>query len=361
MKVKNNNFLRAKNLFTNLFILMALSVCCSYDAYAQKWTSARPDGHAPIGVMGEHTHSAGEFMLSYRYMFMNMDGMRIGTNRVSNQRVLEDFMVTPTDMDMQMHMFGLMYAPTDFITLMGMIPYVKKSMNHLTRMGVRFKTESEGLGDIKLTGLIKIFDAHNQRVHLNAGISFPTGSIDKKDNTPAGPNQQLPYPMQLGSGTVDLLPGITYLGQHSMVSWGAQVSGTIRLGENDRDYSLGNRFDATAWGAWDWFNWVSTSARMDWQSWGNIDRADPALNPAMVPTADPDLQGGDRLDLLFGLNFYVPEGPALIKGQRLAVEFGFPVYQDLNGPQLETDWVLWLGWQYAWSFKKHSENDRGHH
>jgi hypothetical protein len=361
MKKINNIFLRVESFFTKLFIVSVLSVGFSHHGYAQKWTPARPDGFAPIGVMGEHTHHAGGFMLSYRYMFMNMDGMRIGTNSVSNQRVLEDFMVTPTDMDMQMHMFGLMFAPTDSITLMGMVPYVKKSMNHLTRMGVRFKTESEGLGDINFTGLIKVFDAHYQRIHLNAGINFPTGSIDKRDDTPAGQNQLLPYPMQLGSGTVDLLPGITYLGQHRTVSWGAQVSGTIRVGENDRDYSLGNRFDATAWGAWDWFNWVSTSARMDGQSWDNIDGADPALNPALVPTADPNLQGGNRLDLLFGLNFYVPEGPRLIKGQRLAVEFGFPVYQDLDGPQLETGWVLWLGWQYAWSFEKHKEGHHNHH
>ena len=178
----------------------------STQTFSEKWNGGRPDGHAPIGVMGDHTHGAGEFMFSYRYMLMDMDGNRIGTNRVSNQRVLEDFPVTPTDMQTQMHMFGLMYAPTDYVTLWGMIPYVKKEMNHLTRMGVRFRTESEGLGDIKFGGLIKIFDNYSQRVHLNAGMSFPTGSIDKKDGTPAGPNQQLPYPMQLGSGTFDLLP-----------------------------------------------------------------------------------------------------------------------------------------------------------
>jgi hypothetical protein len=304
---------------------------------------------SPIGVMGGHTHHAGGLMLSYRYMYMSMNGNRIGTNRVSNQRVLQDFMVTPTDMDTKMHMFGLMYAPTDYITLMGMIPYVKKSMNHLTRAGVRFKTESEGLGDINFTGLIKIFDDHNQSIHLNAGMSFPTGSIDEKDRTPMGPNQQLPYPMQLGSGTFDLLPGITYLGQHNYISWGSQVSGTIRLGENDRDYTLGDALDITAWGAWDWYNWVSASTRLDWQFGGNIDGADPALNPAVVPTADPNLRGGNRLDMLFGVNFYVPEGPPLIKGQKLAIEFGFPIYQDLDGPQLETDWVLTLGWQYAFT------------
>ena len=30
---------------------------------------------------------------------------------------------------------------------------------------------------------------------------------------------------------------------------------------------------------------------------------------------------------------------------RLAFEGGAPVYQDLNGPQLETDWIMTFGWQ----------------
>ncbi|NBD18196.1 MAG: hypothetical protein GVY04_19270 [Cyanobacteria bacterium] len=37
-----------------------------------QWTSGRPDGHAPIGVMGDHVHGQGEWMLSYRYMFILM-------------------------------------------------------------------------------------------------------------------------------------------------------------------------------------------------------------------------------------------------------------------------------------------------
>jgi len=36
---------------------------------------------------------------------------------------------------------------------------------------------------------------------------------NERDDTPAGSNQKLPYPMQLGSGTIDLLPAIIYIGQ----------------------------------------------------------------------------------------------------------------------------------------------------
>ncbi len=40
------------------------------------YDSSRSDSHAPIGVMGDHTHAAGEVMVGVRYMFMEMDGMR---------------------------------------------------------------------------------------------------------------------------------------------------------------------------------------------------------------------------------------------------------------------------------------------
>ncbi|NOR42674.1 MAG: hypothetical protein GQ572_04995, partial [Gammaproteobacteria bacterium] len=42
----------------------------------------RPDSHAPIGVSGDHLMRDGEFMLTYRYMSMDMEGNRTGTDRV---------------------------------------------------------------------------------------------------------------------------------------------------------------------------------------------------------------------------------------------------------------------------------------
>ncbi len=117
-----------------------------------------PDDHAPIQVMGDHTHKAGEWMTSYRYGFMKMDGNRNGTDNLSTAEVLSDFMVAPVDMTMQMHMFGLMYWITDRLTMMGMGSYVRKSMNHVNRMNTKFEVETQGLGDIKLLGLLNIYD-----------------------------------------------------------------------------------------------------------------------------------------------------------------------------------------------------------
>jgi murein DD-endopeptidase MepM/ murein hydrolase activator NlpD len=91
--------------------------------------------------------------------------------------------------------------------------------------------------------------------------------------------------------------------------------------------------------------WLSLSGRVDAERWGNIDGRDKTLDPTDEPTKDVSAQGGRRLDLVGGLNVYIPRGP--FKGQRFAVEVGAPVYQSLNGPQLQTDWFARAGWQWA--------------
>ena len=181
------------------------------------------------------------------------------------------------------------------------------------------------------------------RVILNSALSIPFGDIDERDDTPAAAQAQLPYPMQLGSGTVDFKPGLTYLGQSENWSWGAQGIGTFRIGRNSNDYSLGDRFESTAWLALEISKNLSASFRSAWSVWNNIDGADPLLNPNVVPTADPLLRGGRRVDLGAGLNFLFTDGP--LKAFRLAGEFLFPVYENLDGPQLETEWNATFGIQ----------------
>ena len=131
--------------------------------------------------------------------------------------------IVPTAMSMQTHMFHAMYAPTDWLTLMVMGMYIEKEMDHITYMGGRgttrrasFKVKTDGIGDSSFSGLIRLHDDGIHRFHLNAGVSFPTGSNSKTHEilTPLGtrPVVRVPYAMQTGSGTWDLLPGITYTG-----------------------------------------------------------------------------------------------------------------------------------------------------
>ena len=309
--------------------------------------SSTASSHAPLGVMADHMHNQGEWMVSYRFMQMDMDGNRIGSTRVTPRDIVGtgtnpgQFIVAPTSMPMDMHMFGLMYGLTDDITLMAMVNVLSNEMDHVIRNGRTFTTESSGLGDSSISAMIRLKSQGIHKFHLTLGASLPTGSTDERDDTPAMANAFLPYPMQLGSGTVDVLAGITYNARQGKFSWGSQANAAIRTGDNDEGYTLGDRVALTAWLARDLTDNLSLSGRVTYQDWGNIDGVNSVLNPRMVQTANTQLQGGSRTDVLIGMNYLFSNG------HRLAVEYGEAISQNLNGPQLETDSVFTIGWQKA--------------
>ena len=346
-----------KYIFSSI-ILIGVSSAFAQDV-------SRPDSHAPIGVMGDHTHKKGEFMFSYRFMSMPMEDNLVGSDDISTEEIATTISnrfsdvagqpptlrVVPENMTMNMHMIGAMYAPSDRLTLMGMTMVLSNSMDHTTYQGGMgttilggFTTESSGLGDTKITALYQLSDP----LHVNIGISIPTGSIEEEDQVlaPTGmePTLRLPYPMQLGSGTWDLLPALTYVNKGETFSWGGQLNAVLRLGENDNGFSYGNRMEITSWGSYLLNKWLSSSLRLSYSNLGAIDGIDPDI-VAPVQTANPDFHGGSRLDGLVGLNMIGQSG--FVKNQRLAVEFGIPLVQDLNGPQLQVSNMLTLGWQYA--------------
>jgi hypothetical protein len=297
-----------------------------------------------INVLGSHTHLRNQWMVAYRYMAMDMAGYRDGTRRVSNAAVLQRFPTLHTSMFMEMHMLEAMYAPSDRWTVMAMVPFMNMSMDHLMRDGSRFTTHSSGLGDFTLMSLYTLRGdprARGHRLLLNTGISFPTGSINQRDDTPVMRGQKLEYMMQTGSGTFDLMPGFTYLGESAHWAWGAQTLGTLRLGRNANDYRFGHRGRLTTWGSYKLTDWAAPSVRLDGQLWGNVRGMDPELNPLANPEANPRLQGGRRVDFLLGMHFFAPRGT--FKGTRLSIEGGVPIYQSLIGPQIETDWQINVG------------------
>src|ERR1043166_6843325 len=188
----------------------------------------------PVNVLGSHTHLKGGIMLGYRYMYMDMSHNQEGTRDVSLSDSLSRYPVVHTSMSMEMHMAELMYAPSDYVTVMSMIPYAENTMHHLMDTGERTTAYSSGVGDVSFMAMINVLGNPKTKGHrlvVNAGLTAPTGAIDAKSG-----GKQLEYNMQLGSGTWDFQPGLTYLGESESWSWGAQVLGTVRTGMNDHDY-----------------------------------------------------------------------------------------------------------------------------
>ena len=297
----------------------------------------------PVNVLGSHTHLKQGFMAGYRYMFMDMEDNLEGTRVASPSEVLKSYPVVHTRMTMEMHMVELMYAPSDSLTLMAMIPYDVKTMDHLFRDGTRNTDVSSGLGDVSFMGLVNLLgDPRGQghRLILNAGFTAPTGSIDEGEG-----GKRFEYEMQLGSGTFDLEPGLTYLGESDTFAWGAQVLGTVRLGSNDHDYRLGDAYRLSAWTQLKVTDWFGPSVRLDWHAWKTIHGADPTLDPTRNPAFDATKQAGERLDFLAGLNFYLGKGP--LKRNRFSLEGGVPLYQRLDGPNMGVNWLITVAWSYS--------------
>jgi len=311
-----------------------------------------------------HRHQQGHWMLEYRYMRMSMDGLRDGTESVDSRDISgalpgipptrdpdKLYMMAPVDMSMDMHMLMVMYGLTPRLSLMGMGTYLDNDMSmimHMPVMDMRGDMQTSGLGDSLLGAMYVLNDAWT--ASLSLGI--PTGSVDETVTTtmtgtdPMGgtvtttSTTRAPYPMQLGSGTWDLIPSATYAGSRDRMGWGAQASYTWRVGDNAEDYTLGDAVEVFGWLRYAANDRLMLSGKLRFLDRGNISGMDPAINPAMSPSADPDTQGGTRVDVTAGLNWFFGGVHSV------GVEFGVPVYQNLDGPQLETDWILSLTYQY---------------
>ena len=338
------------------FLFLSALLSLTSFAHNEPWTASRPDGHAPITVMGDHMHAMGEWMVSYRYMTMDMNGLLDGANDTSANAAATkyDFKMSmgggmpmvsaamlPKEMTMDMDMFGAMHAISDQWTLMCMLNYLDNEMT----MQNGDKMETSGLGDLKFGGLYDLARWEDgRRAHLSLGLSAPTGSIDEK----SGANI-VGYGMQLGSGTWDFHPAITYLGQTENYSYGAQLGGLLRIGDNDQGYTLGDRVDATVWGARKITDSLSASVKIDHTCQEEVEGSHKGISNMqrnMTPAKNPAHQGRDLTSVGLGLNYYFQSGS--LKGHRIAAEWETPIHQKVNGVQLELDSSWTLGWQYAW-------------
>lgn len=291
--------------------------------------------------MGHH-----RFMLRYRFGLMGMEGLRQGRSRISTAQVLEQFPVTPEQMSMQMHMVELMTMTDRRNMLMLMGSYKSLSMRHRTRMGTQFVTRSRGLGDLKLVWQHSPRGMMAPGTRYKLGLSLPTGSVSKRGRTPMNESAKLPYAMQLGSGTWDLILGAEREWGRGRTRWGVSLEGTIRTGRNSSGYRLGNELSAELWRRLPLSNKSELRLSLMANAWQDIRGSDPELNSDLVPTAGPHIQGGTWLGAGAQLTLVSRRGQGREEGLMLGIEL--PLYQNLHGPQLERDYRLTMSGFLRW-------------
>jgi len=308
----------------------------------------------PAGVMLGHVHAKGEWMLSYRYMNMAMQGIQQGISAISANHVYVNYLTVPVEMRMHMHMFMGMYGVSNRLTLMAMLNYNSNLMhmqmfgggaNHAHDHGASSAAEhhmnSMGIGDIKLYGIYAIINQTKHKLMLNTGVSLPTGSITMQgdaDGMASYIDKNLPYMMQLGSGTFDVLPGLTYLYHRRTSTFGAQCNANIHLGYNSVGYSLGNELSVSTWYAYRWLSFLSSSIRADFTATESIYGSDATLYYFNEPAANPNNYGGKRASFYIGSAWQPSSGK--LQNWQLAAEFGMPVYQYVNGIQSPSKYFI---------------------
>ena len=335
----------------------------------------------PAGLMFPQVHKSNDWMIDYMYMQMNMNKLYNGGNTVQRGDYLAGiefnptvgtipssqqstgavhnhngstststapdplpsyyiaslypnsyrYMSMPVSMKMDMTMISLMKNINDKLAVMFMIPYLNYSMQSISGNLEKSFMRTQGVGDISVSLAYKLVDKDAHTLNLQFGITIPTGSIDEKNLMPLMGKIKSPYNMQLGTGTYNTIPGFNYTYQKNKFTFGSQGQITLRNGKNDNGYRFGNRYELSVWTSYSLLDWLAPTIRITSLKWDNISGADSSLDPTMDPQNDPNRQGGIRIDLLAGFNFHFS---SLSEKLKAGLEFGRPVYQHLNGPQL---------------------------
>lgn len=312
-------------------------------AQAQNW-DGRPDGFAPIGISTDGEKAHGAWTFSYQNMRTDGSGLLDGRGQVTSADVFADgYAASPHSTTRETHWLNALFGYNESTSLLLTLPFLNNEVTMRTPLGQAYDLRSTGMGDLQITSLFRLSHGEDEALHAQLGASLPTGSRDERSITPfsGGISEKLPYGLQLSSGTLDLIPGITYVKRHESTSLGFQAKEIVRFNENSDGYQLGNVALLSGWVSRVFSEDVSGSLRLGYCHEGRLKGQDPGIDPTHSPMHDPNSQGGDRVTVWAGVN-YVDTG-----GHSFGFELGGPLWQDLNGPQLEQDISYALGWHYS--------------
>lgn len=296
-----------------------------------------PDDMTPSGIMCGDVHSKNQWMVSYRIMRMHMEGVVSGNERLTETEQFAHYQAASVYMDMDMHMFMLMYGVTPRFTLMGMAHYNSNYMKMRMNMGTVIHghaMQTSGMGDTKLYAMYKCRSKQSEKIITTLGVSIPTGStrISGKATHVMYPLARFPYAMQMGTGTWDIMPALTYLYQTALWNAGVQAHATIRSGFTKLGYRWGNEVQLNAWLARRMLPFLSTSLRTEAAYAECIKGSDRDLEITKEVAANPANYGGSRYLIYPGV--LVQFEKSVLRSFRWSAEYGLPVFESRFGWQM---------------------------
>jgi hypothetical protein len=356
-------------LFSSLIVMVWMTAAQAYVGLC----CAHCGGNMPLNIFGGGIPETHEYRFKVSQMFMEMRPLRDGTSDLDTPSLVgpangTTFVAVPESMQMYMTMIGGAYSFTDDFAVMAMTNYQENKMQMKIRAanGSDFTMKSTGMGDTTVLGKYRFYKDDNlvptKQMSILFGLSIPTGAIDKKftNNTVNGQNGTiLPFKMQLGSGTVDPIVGLTYQGSRDPWWWGFNTQLEAHLYNNNQGWHRGQEFRYdfyamrqvhdkvvlhTQLNGWyeGKFNQQPYKGRVLGQGHAGANHT----NSFTSPLFDPDNYGGHKMAISVGAQFQP------IPLHILELTATVPIHQDLNGPQLRDDWMLRLSYYLEVPTKK---------
>ena len=302
-----------------------------------------------IDVLIKEQNKTSPWKFAYQFKATEFDGYLEGTQKLSFQDVLwngpselrtsKNFPVLPTIISQKAHVVALGYQFDRHWSVQLSVPYIRQKTDHISIVNNYdfFVIETDGLGDTAVSASYSWFNSTPSIWRFSFGLSLPTGSIDEKGDTPRAPgNQELPYTMQLGSGTYDFPFELGY--QDSRLDgFNFSLTANIRTGKNNRHYRLGNNYSIKGRYKAEISPIFQMVAGLAFHYSGSVEGQDDDLlvnGPFPYPASitNPQLYGGKKINVRLGMIVQLSDD------SRLNIEFGKPIYQNLNGPQPREKW-----------------------
>ncbi|MEZ6005736.1 MAG: transporter [Planctomycetota bacterium] len=306
------------------------------------WTpTLRPDARGFLGTAHGPIVEIDHVRLSIDWQRIEYGGLMDGSIPISSADLFaRGFQRAPiSGVREELHLRAE-YGLSEAFTLRLDAPIVNKIVAFEDASAQRTRLRTTGLGDVAIGASVELSRGEESRSEVALDLDMPTGSVT--DREPPDPNTnlapRLPYDLQPGHGTWRLRPSFHLARWGADWSAGAGFEYQTSLDESDQGWKPGNALLAQAWYTRRFDESRSVVFAVDYEGQDEVSGQDTALDTSLDPMQLPQNTGGQRFGASIGLHMEVE------RRNFLAIEVGVPVWQEVEGVQLEEDYRLRLGW-----------------
>jgi hypothetical protein len=271
------------------------------------------------------------FRVDLRYDYFNQSDLRSGTDSVdrSSLEVPNDREIQNTTINRNTTL-GIDYAPSRNWGVNVLIPYFDRFHNTIAEGDTDLSySRSNSIGDVRVTGRFQGFSP-DLSFGVLFGLKFATGKTDV--NFYAGPQagQPLDRGLQPGTGTTDALLGVYDFGNWSeSIGYFAQATLQQPLNSND-GFKPGTGINITGGLRYTGWQMFTPQAQINIRS----EKRESGVNADVENSGATLAYFSPGVSMRFNSHW---DGFAFVQ---------FPIYQRVNGLQLEPDRLFSIGLQY---------------